>query len=132
MGSYENAFRMMRNCYAELGRDPRHCRIADWQDAFFPAPFIGLTERGVTDANGGTTTYAYDSMNRLISATDPLGATEHHSYDTNGRLAQFTDRRGKLTVFQYDAQNRKTFAGSATTEAATQARSVTSTTTAII
>jgi len=54
MGSYENAFRMMRDCYAELGRDPRHCRIADWQDAFFPAPFIGLTERG---ANGAYWTF---------------------------------------------------------------------------
>lgn len=45
MGSYENAFRMMRECYAELGRDPKRCRIAGWQDAFFPAPFVGLTER---------------------------------------------------------------------------------------
>ena len=54
MGSYENAFRMMRECYAELGRDPKQCRIADWQDAFFPAPFVGLTERA---ANGAYWTF---------------------------------------------------------------------------
>ena len=43
MGFYENAFRLMRECYKELGRDPRKCRIADWRDAFFPAPFLGIT-----------------------------------------------------------------------------------------
>ncbi|HKN11553.1 MAG TPA: FAD-dependent oxidoreductase [Candidatus Binatus sp.] len=45
MGSYENAFRLIRECYAELKRDRRKCRIADWRDAFSPAPFIGLAER---------------------------------------------------------------------------------------
>ncbi len=40
MGFYENAFRLIRECYRELGRDPRSCRIADWRDAFFPAPFL--------------------------------------------------------------------------------------------
>ena len=45
MGFYENAFRLLRECYAELGRDPRTDPMADWRDAFFPAPKIGLTER---------------------------------------------------------------------------------------
>src|SRR5215467_11028911 len=40
MGCYENAFRLMRECYRELGRDPTRCRIADWRDGFFPAPFL--------------------------------------------------------------------------------------------
>ncbi len=43
-GFYENAFRLMRECYAELSRDPRKCPIADWRDAFFPAPFIGVAD----------------------------------------------------------------------------------------
>ncbi len=43
MGCYENAFRLMRECYSEIGRDPRKCRIADWRDAFFPAPFLSVT-----------------------------------------------------------------------------------------
>src|SRR5271168_2999300 len=43
-GFYENAFRLMRECYAELGRDPRKCPIADWRDAFVPAPFIGVAD----------------------------------------------------------------------------------------
>jgi uncharacterized protein with NAD-binding domain and iron-sulfur cluster len=45
MGSYENAFRLIRQCYTELKRDRRKCRIADWRDAFSPAPFVGLAER---------------------------------------------------------------------------------------
>jgi uncharacterized protein with NAD-binding domain and iron-sulfur cluster len=45
MGFYENAFRLMRECYAELGRDPATCPIADWRDAFTPAPVVGVTDR---------------------------------------------------------------------------------------
>lgn len=44
MGWYENAFRIMRDCYDELGRDPRRCRIAHWQDAFKPDHFTGAME----------------------------------------------------------------------------------------
>ena len=46
MGFYENAFRLMRECYAELGRDRARCPLAGWQDAFAPAPFVGVVERG--------------------------------------------------------------------------------------
>ncbi len=45
MGFYENAFRLMRECYAELGRDPRTCPIAAWRDAFSPAPYVGVAEQ---------------------------------------------------------------------------------------
>ena len=45
MGFYENAFRLLRECYAELNRDPRKCRFADWRDAFTPESIIGVLER---------------------------------------------------------------------------------------
>jgi len=45
MGFYENAFRLLRECYAELNRAPGSSRIADWRDAFFPAPFISVADR---------------------------------------------------------------------------------------
>src|SRR6185295_5302286 len=45
MGWYENAFRLMRDCYAELGRDPATCPIADWRDAFAPMPVLGIAEQ---------------------------------------------------------------------------------------
>jgi uncharacterized protein with NAD-binding domain and iron-sulfur cluster len=44
MGFYENSFRLLRECYAELGRDPETEPLAGWRDAFFPSPWIGLTE----------------------------------------------------------------------------------------
>jgi uncharacterized protein with NAD-binding domain and iron-sulfur cluster len=45
MGFYENAFRLLRECYSELNRDPRRVRFADWRDAFSPEPLIGLLDR---------------------------------------------------------------------------------------
>ena len=50
MGFYENAFRLMRECYAELGRSPGRCPIASWEEAFEPAPLVGVVDRL---ANGG-------------------------------------------------------------------------------
>src|SRR5215470_17340270 len=43
-GFYENAFRLLRECYAELNRDPQTCPLADWRDAFFPEPFVGVAD----------------------------------------------------------------------------------------
>lgn len=45
MGFYENAFRLMRDCYAELGRDRARCRIAGWRDAFVPAEMNVVADR---------------------------------------------------------------------------------------
>ena len=44
MGFYENAFRLMRECYAELGRDKASCPIADWTDAFVADPVCGVMD----------------------------------------------------------------------------------------
>lgn len=49
-GFYENAFRLLRECYKELNRDPKKYRFADWRDAFLPEAFVGLTERPRGDA----------------------------------------------------------------------------------
>jgi uncharacterized protein with NAD-binding domain and iron-sulfur cluster len=46
MGFYENAFRLMRECYAERNRILPDCRFASWSDAFKPAPDVGVAERG--------------------------------------------------------------------------------------
>ncbi len=46
LGFYENAFRLLRECYAELNRDPMQCPIADWRDAFYPDPYVGMADIG--------------------------------------------------------------------------------------
>ena len=45
MGFYENAFQLVRDCYAELARDPGSHPIATWEDAFTPAPHIAVVDR---------------------------------------------------------------------------------------
>lgn len=49
LGYYDNAFQIMRECYAELNRNPAECPISDWQEAFAPDPYVGLMDR---DAGG--------------------------------------------------------------------------------
>ncbi|MDZ8263781.1 NAD(P)-binding protein [Nostoc sp. ChiQUE01b] len=43
MGSYENTFKVMRQCYEELGRNPK-MPLATWQEAFKPHNFIVVPE----------------------------------------------------------------------------------------
>jgi uncharacterized protein with NAD-binding domain and iron-sulfur cluster len=45
MGFYENAFRLMRECYEELGRPAGSCPIVKWDDAFYAAPHAGLADQ---------------------------------------------------------------------------------------
>jgi uncharacterized protein with NAD-binding domain and iron-sulfur cluster len=49
MGFYENAFRLMRECYAERAQAFPSSRFASWRDAFKPAPDVGVADHG---ANG--------------------------------------------------------------------------------
>ncbi len=44
LGYYENAFKLLRECYAELGAGSRARRHEDWRDAFFPDPHIAISE----------------------------------------------------------------------------------------
>jgi uncharacterized protein with NAD-binding domain and iron-sulfur cluster len=51
LGFYENAFRLLRECYAELDRpatDPQ-APILAWRDAIKPAPAVGLEDRDRDD-----------------------------------------------------------------------------------
>ena len=45
LGFYENAFRLMRECYAERHAAFPHCRFAGWRDAFQPAPDVCVADR---------------------------------------------------------------------------------------
>ncbi|HXA50807.1 MAG TPA: NAD(P)-binding protein, partial [Candidatus Acidoferrum sp.] len=45
MGFYENAFRLMRECYAERHAAFPGCRFADWREAFKPAPDVAVADR---------------------------------------------------------------------------------------
>lgn len=52
MGFYENAFRLMRECYAERNRAFPHARFASWREAFEPAPDVGVADRDFGSDSG--------------------------------------------------------------------------------
>lgn len=45
LGFYENAFRLMRECYAERKQHFPNARFASWREAFSPAPDVGVADR---------------------------------------------------------------------------------------
>jgi len=45
LGFYENAFRLMRECYAERNQHFPNSRFASWREAFSPAPDVGVADR---------------------------------------------------------------------------------------
>ncbi len=54
------------------------------------------------DPNDFVTTYAYDSLHRMLSITDPLGQTYvSNVFDSSGRVTQQTDGRGHVSLLYY-------------------------------
>ncbi len=62
----------------------------------------------LTDANDHTTTYQYDSQDRLTTTMFPDGTTNLDSYNSQGNVIKSTDGRGNSTTYSYDALNRET------------------------
>lgn len=61
----------------------------------------------MTDGTG-TTTYQYDSLNRLTSSRDGAGAVVGYGYDLAGQLTSLTYPSGKTVTRAYDAAGRMT------------------------
>ncbi|MFB7946708.1 LamG-like jellyroll fold domain-containing protein [Kitasatospora phosalacinea] len=60
-----------------------------------------------TDANGHTTSYAYDAADRMVRQTEPLSATAtittQLGYDPTGRRTLYTDGNGNPTSYTYNS-----------------------------
>jgi RHS repeat-associated protein len=56
----------------------------------------------------GTTTYAYDQLNRISSYKDVFGKTIGYQYDPNGNIIALTYPDGKQVQYTYDKNNRMT------------------------
>jgi RHS repeat-associated protein len=60
----------------------------------------------LTDANGNSTSYHYDTLGRLLSETDALGNTTSYAYDSKGNLSARTDANGATIKYTYDGLGR--------------------------
>lgn len=56
----------------------------------------------------GTSTYVYDSLNRMIESTDGAGATTRYGYDLAGHLTSLTYPNGQTATRYYDAAGNLT------------------------
>jgi len=64
----------------------------------------GPGDVAATDADNGTTLYAYDWAGLLAKATDALGNTVHFAYDSNDNLTQIIDAAGQVSLYSYDSR----------------------------
>ena len=62
----------------------------------------------VTDANGNTTTYTYDALNRVTGETDPLSNSSSYTYDLAGNRTSATDGKGQTVNYVYDEAGQLT------------------------
>jgi RHS repeat-associated protein len=72
-----------------------------------------------TDGAGATTSYGYDLDGHLTSLTYPNGRTVTRTYDAAGNLISVTDWQGHATHFRYDADSNLSedqFPGNVTTQ----------------
>jgi uncharacterized protein with NAD-binding domain and iron-sulfur cluster len=83
LGFYENSFRLLRECYAELARDPKKYRIADWRDAFCTDHEIGIAEQS---SRGGWLTWTAHFPPSDGLPGDPL--TTHNPFELGSYLAR--------------------------------------------
>src|SRR4030095_10326975 len=70
MGWYENAFRLLRECYAELAATPGEWPPLHWRDVFIPDPYVGVADR---DRHGTWTSLLAALPQRPGAPGDPLG-----------------------------------------------------------
>jgi len=100
MGCYENAFRLMREAYAELGRDPSTCSIASVRDAFMPTPHIGLAhwEPRTKDWSVWTAMFPPLPGEPGMPLGDPASASADHPFSIPGYLVRIA--RVMLSLFR--------------------------------
>ena len=100
--------------------DPITCNLSQTTDPLLSTTTLAYDNSGnvvqSTDAEGRTTRFQYDGLNRLIqiiaansSLIDPACGSEGvtcYQYDDKGNLTQVTDARDSVTIFEHDSEDR--------------------------
>jgi len=90
---------------------------ADLNTTKFGTYNIFAEPASMTNENGYTTTYSYDSNGDLTVIHDALGDLTTMTYTTTGQVSTYKDANGNVTSYQYDSDDRRTtitFANSTT------------------
>lgn len=96
---YDGASNLVKTIrYAEKASGPLVLNAGDLLNAGF--------SRTTPQSTASVTTFAYDSANRLISATDAEGYSESYQYDAAGNRTQVTNKLGGVTTYTFDALGR--------------------------
>ncbi len=107
-----------------LGRTTRYRYNArDWRTAIIlpdgdsdpnnnPEITFGYDEEGnlisLTDADGNTTQWRLDAVDRVIEEINALGLSRFFEHDAAGQLTAVVDRNGRRREFDYDLDGRRT------------------------
>ncbi|MER6523121.1 DUF6531 domain-containing protein [Streptomyces sp. NPDC001553] len=78
-------------------------------DGYMSSSFAYDTANRVTrytDATGATTTFQLNELLQVVATTDPLDHTTHTAYDAYDRLLSQTDSLGRTTTVEYDETGR--------------------------
>ncbi len=62
----------------------------------------------VTDSEGSSVEYCYDTLSRLLRKRDSLTKAWEFTYDNNGNMTSYEDARSRTTRYTYDMLNRLT------------------------
>lgn len=113
--------------YKSYTYDEKNRRITETIKSFTddPAVFVNITTTFFYDSmdrvekivnnRGGVSTKQYDGLGRISIETDPMGNEEHYFYDNNGNITKTVSHHkepdGSVSVFikqfEYDARNRR-------------------------
>jgi RHS repeat-associated protein len=85
---------------AELTKAYGTSAAATWAYTYDPATF-GVAS--VTDPDGNTTSYTYNSTGQVLTRTDPLSNATTYSYNALQEVLTTTDPLGNVTTNTYDA-----------------------------
>ncbi|MBL8816279.1 MAG: hypothetical protein JNL58_09630 [Planctomyces sp.] len=67
---------------------------------------VSASMRDAADNDVGTTSFTYDSLDRVLSVTYPNGTSLNFTYDAAGRRTSATDHNGALISYHYDSFGR--------------------------
>lgn len=83
-----------------------NCCGYDMQLSYYPAT---KDLAAITDANGNTTSFEYDTLSNITRITDPNGCTIEMEYEPAfSQMTSYKDKNGYITTFQYDQNGNLT------------------------